>query len=66
MDNKDQESCGTDKKGKCCGGKAVCVAVLLLIGGLVGFCIGNCKGKVCPLQSKAAIEQPATTPAAQK
>ena len=66
MENKDQECCATDKKGKCCGGKAVCVAVLLLIGGLVGFCLGHCGGKSCPFQSKAAVEQTVVQDSAKK
>ncbi len=66
MENKDQKCSTPDKNGKCCGGKVVCVVVLLLIGGLVGFFIGNCKGKVCPFKSKVAVEQPATIPVVQK
>lgn len=41
-------SCCT--KGYCCGGKAVAALVLLLVGGMIGHCIGRrCGLRECPV-----------------
>jgi hypothetical protein len=45
-------------KGHCCPGRAAFVLVLLLIGGLIGYCIGHCRRSywACPY---AMTSQPA-------
>jgi hypothetical protein len=54
---------------KCCGGKAIKALVLLLVGGLVGYCLGShCMGKkMCPMgmSSDKMMSAPAA-PAAKK
>jgi hypothetical protein len=62
MDKKDEKtetesagSCGCGSScchgRRCCAGKAALVLVLLVIGGLIGFCIGRCHRAYCGYHS---------------
>ncbi|MBI3549432.1 MAG: hypothetical protein HY078_10365 [Elusimicrobia bacterium] len=43
-------------KGKCCGGKALAAAGLLLLGGIGGFFAGRCSSGMCPVKSSAPAQ----------
>lgn len=60
-----------DAKGSCCGvscGCCVCKTVkgllLLLVGGVLGFCVGRgCKTNICPVPAAVSESAPASAPA---
>lgn len=59
METKEGQESGKEccAKGKCCGGKALVVALLLTAGGIGGyFC-----GRQCPVKNGSAASAPAQT-----
>lgn len=66
-EKKEDGSCGKGGCGircGCCACKAIKALVLLLVGGIVGYCVGHCRGpRMCAMPMAPAMQsESAPTP----